>query len=294
MEPNQRNPADQYPAGVILSVPFHLIDRFRGHRLVVRSDDPRSFSDCQTGDGTERIEFLQLTDLEADPSPLLKWETVFPLDLVLAEPGREFPRLYAFAPLLDRGPVRVSVAVADGVEKAVKLAASLRFSVKIIPGQPEVEQVTRLIRLADFYLRNPTIEEPIEFFHSLFFALVNNEATTLWDILEKDPARYRWVTDDGRVADGQPWPLSDAAMTIGTGAETSADAVGCDGSPQPGLMNRYKACVECTYLRWCRGFFKYPAPDYSCEPVLPLFQHLFAAAAEFKQDLAAAPPGTGP
>lgn len=271
--------------------PAHLIDQFRGHRLVVRADDPRSFVDYLEGDGLERIEYLQLTDLEADPSPLLKWETVFPIDLVMAAPGREFPRLYPYAPLMDRGPVRVSIPVADGVEKAVKLAASLRFSVKIIPGQPEVDQVMQLIRLVDFYLRNPTIEEPIEFFHSLFFAVVNGEAVTLWDILEKDPARYRFVNDAGRVADRQPCPVSDSETTTETGAETSPDALDSGCSQRPGRMSRHKACAECTYFRWCRGFFKYPAPDYSCEAVLPLFQHLFAAAAEFEQDLSAAPPG---
>jgi len=72
--------------------------------------------------------------------------------------GQPIPPAYAFAPLLDRGPVRVSAPVAAGMEKAVKLATSLGFSVKIIPGQPEADQVMQLIRLADFYLRNPTID----------------------------------------------------------------------------------------------------------------------------------------
>ena len=139
-------------------------------------------------------------NLDADPSPLMKWEPVLPIDLVMKVPGREFPRLYAYAPLLDRGPVRVSIPAAEGVEKAVKLAASLHFSVKIIPGQPEPDQALRLLRLADFYLTNQTIAQPIEFFHGLFFAMVNNSDTTLWEILEKDPTRYFFVTYDGQVA----------------------------------------------------------------------------------------------
>lgn len=247
---------------VLLFVPVHLASRFRGHRLALRADDPRSFPECLKGDDLERIEYLQLTDLEADPAPLLRWERVFPIDLVMRAPGRELPRLYVHAPLLDRGPVRVSIPAADGMERAVKLAASLRLSVKIIPEQPNVDEVQQLIRLADFYLRNPTIEAPIEFFHSLFFAFVKEEAATLWDILEKDPARYLFVKDDGRPSERQPKEREG------------------EGS--------HSACPACPYCPWCCGFFKYPAPDYSCEMVLCLFQHLFASAEEFRRDLAAA------
>lgn len=241
----------------MIYTPVHLIEQFRGHRLVVRSDDPQSFPQHLIGDLLEQIEYLQLTDFEADPSPLMKWESVFPLDLVMPAPGREFPHLYAFAPLLDRGPVRVSITVAEGMEKAVKLAASLRFSVKIIPEQPDADQVMQLIRLADFYLKNPTIEEPVEFFHSLFFSMVNGEIATLWDILEKAPARYCYVSNDGQIATGQP------------------------------VIKPHEACADCTYRPWCLGFFKYPDPDYDCEAVFPLFDHLFKAAAELKQDLTA-------
>jgi len=285
------NETDHCPTGAILFAPIHLIDRFRSHRLVVRSNDPRSFPRYLNGGVLERVAYLQLTDLEADPSPLVKWESVIPIDLVMRAPGREFPRLYAFAPLLDRGPVRVSVPVADGMEKAVRLAASLRFSVKIIPEQPGADQVMPLIRLADFYLRNPTIEQPIEFFHGLFFALVNSEVTTLWEILEKDPTRYGFVTDEGRMADWEPCPIPDMEISAGACAETKSGAVETLHSQRQRVMDRHKTCVECTYARWCRGFFKYPAPDYPCETVFPLFEHLFAAAAEFKQDLSASNPG---
>ena len=257
---------------------------------MLRSDDPLSFSRYLNRDGMEGIAYLQLTDLNVDPSPLVKWESSIPIDLVMTAPGLEFPRLYAFAPLLERGPVRVSIPVVDGMEKAVKLAASLRFSVKIIPGQPAADQVTQLIRLADFYLRNPTIEEPIEFFHSLFFAMVNDEVATLWEILEKDPTRYCYVTDEGRIADRGPCPIPDPEMGLVTVAGIKSDTVEARDSHRKRVKSRFKACAQCICCHWCRGFFKYPAPDYSCAAVFPLFQHLFAAAEEFKQDLSASIP----
>ena len=284
--------ADYFPATKVLFTPLHFIDQFRENRLVIRSDDPRSFPEHLKGDGLERIEYLQLTDFEADPSPLVKWESVFPIDLVMMAPGREFPRLYSFARLLDRGPVRVSIPMADGIEKAVKLAASLRFSVKIIPGQPKTDQVMQLIRLADYYLKNPIIEEPIEFFHSLFFAIVKNEVTNLWEILEKDPDHYCFVSDEGRIADGEPVPLPDLGIATETGDETTSVSKGTCHLHEQGGTNRHKECAECIYYRWCRGFFKYPAPDYSCAAIFPLFEHLFAAATEFKQDMSASSPET--
>lgn len=251
------NPDCHCPAGAIINTPVHLIERYRGHRLVVRSDDPQSFPQHLTGDLLKQIEYLQLTDFEADPSPLMKWKSVFPLDLMMTVPEREYPHLYTFASLLDRGPVRVSIPVVVGMEKAVKLAASLRFRINIIPERPDADQVMELIRLAEFYLKNPTIEESIEFFHSLFFSMVKGEIATLWDILEKDPARYCHIDDDGQVSTGHP------------------------------VIKQQEACADCLYRHWCLGFFKYPDPDYDCEVVFRLFDHLLKAAAELKQDLSA-------
>jgi hypothetical protein len=288
------NPTNHSPAGAILFLPVHLTEQFRRHRLVVRSSDPHSFPKYLKGEGSERIEYIQLTDLEADPSPLVKWAKIFPIDLVMTVPVREYPRLYAFAPLLDRGPVRISIPVAEGMEKAVRLAASLHFSIKIIPQQPDVDQVKQLIRLTDFYLRNPTIEEPIEFFHSLFLGIVNSEVITLWEILEKTPARYGFVTDDGRIVDSQNCPITNAEMNPETGSEKNSDTATIRHSSRQRVMSRLKECGECPYRQWCRGFFKYPAPDYSCAKVFPLFQHVFAAAAEFKNDLAESISGAPP
>jgi hypothetical protein len=275
----------------MLFAPVQLAEKFPGHRLVARSDDPRSFQVHLDGDAIERIEYLQLTNLDADPSLLLKWETVLPIDLVMKTPAREFPRLYDYARLLDRGPVRVSIPVAQGFDKAVKLAASLHFSVKIIPGQPEPEQVKHLMRLADFYLKNPTIEKPIEFFHSLFFAMVNNSDTTLWEILEKDPDRYCFVEDNGHTTAREPLQIPAFEIRTEKEAAITSGRMESHHSQKQVVINRHRACAACTYFQWCRGFFKYPVADYSCTVIFPLFAHLSSAAAELKQDLSASVPG---
>jgi len=281
------NRATHLPAGAMVFAPVQLAEKFPHHKLVARSDDPCSFQDHLDGNDIKRVEYLQLTNLDADPSPLFEWESVLPIDLVMKKPGQEFPRLYSFVPLLDRRPVRVSIPVAEGAEKAVKLAASLRFSVKIMSGQPGAGDVKILIRLADFYLKNPTIEVPIEFFHTLFFAMVNDTPTNLWEILEKDPSRFCLISDSGQIAsDSCQLPIPETYL--GMTAERSEK----NHDPQSQtIMDRCRSCPDCTYFQWCRGFFKYPAADYSCMTVFPLFEYLFSAADELGQDMSASIPG---
>ena len=120
--------------GATVNVPVHLVDNFPENLLVVRSGALGALVERIDDVLGERIDYVQLTDLDADPSPFIRWKQTFALDLTMTAPGRQFSRLYAFAPLLDRGPVRVQIPAVDGVRKAVKLASSLRFSVAIVPG----------------------------------------------------------------------------------------------------------------------------------------------------------------
>ncbi len=264
--------------GATVNVPVHLVDNFPENLLVVRSGAPCALVERIDDVLGERIDYVQLTDLDADPSPLIRWKQTFALDLTMTAPGRQFSRLYAFAPLLDRGPVRVQIPAVDGMRKAVKLAASLRFSVAIVPGQPNEAILPRLIELADFYLRNPAIEEPVEFFHSLFFAFVNGEKTTLWDILEKNPARFCHVEDDGSVAPPPKpvfWPK-----------RQEFNAEDGDSHRRPSVAGNRIDCQECRFFPNCVGFFKHPDPGYTCLSIHPLLEHLEKAAFELKQDLA--------
>ena len=264
--------------GAAVNVPVHLAANFPENLLVVRSGSPGALVERIDDDLGEQIDYVQLTDLDADPSPLIRWKQTFALDLTMSEPDRQFSRLYAFAPLLDRGPVRVRIPAVDGVRKAVKLAASLRFSVAIVPGQPDEAILPRLIELADFYLRNPAIQEPVEFFHSLFFAFVNGEKTTLWDILEKNPERFCYVEDDGSVAPPPKpvfWP-----------ERQEFRAANGDFPRRPSVAENRIDCQECRFFPNCAGFFKHPNPEYACLSIYPLLEHLEKAAFELKQDLA--------
>jgi hypothetical protein len=55
------------PAGAMLFAPVQMAEKFPGHRLVARSGDPSSFQELLGADGLKRVEYLQLTNLDADP-----------------------------------------------------------------------------------------------------------------------------------------------------------------------------------------------------------------------------------
>ena len=86
--------------------------------------------------------------------------------------------------------VRVTMPAAPGFLKAIKLAASLRLPVRVIPGQPTPEVLAELMEALEFYLHEPVVEMPVEFFHSLLMTLGRAEKGSLWMILEEDPAAF--------------------------------------------------------------------------------------------------------
>lgn len=178
-----------------------------------------------------------------------------PLDVVLDDPASEFSSLYRLVDVRNSRPVRVTIAARPGFMKALRLAVSLSLPVRLLPGQPDAALLAELHDAADFYLRDPMVEVPIEFFHSLLAAFFEPETATLWDFLEQSP-----------------------------------DTVSPDDDPVSAHLSRLVASGgECTTCRWqavCAGYFKHPDPAYDCAGVKQLFTTLEAAAEEIKCDLA--------
>ena len=89
------------------------------------------------------------------------------LDVLLADPASEFSDLYRLVDVRAVRPVRVSMPALAGFSKAVRLAAALGLSVRLLPGQPTPEVLNELAETLTFYLRDPMVEAPVEFFHSV-------------------------------------------------------------------------------------------------------------------------------
>src|ERR1700736_1512540 len=120
-----------------------------------------------------------------------------PLDVILANPASEFSDLYRLVDVCAVRDVRVSMPAAPGFLKAVKLATSLRLPVRVLPGQPTPEALAELTEALEFYLHEPVVEVPVEFFHSLLATVCGADTGSLWMILEEDPAAFLHYDAEG-------------------------------------------------------------------------------------------------
>ncbi len=202
-----------------------------------------------------------------DPLPGLKWLQVegllgdsdawmeaahsgsdVSLDLILANPSSDFSDLYKLVDLSAVHDMRVTIQAGPGLLKAVKLAAALRLPIRVLPGQPKAEVLAELKEVLNFYLHEPAVEAPVEFFHSLLASSHGADTGSMWMILEEDPAAYLQYDINGQAK----LPRSGSFRLV-------------ENSPAEFVENHLKSLLEegaeCANCRWqqsCRGYFKWP------------------------------------
>jgi hypothetical protein len=230
-----------------------------------------------------------------DPLPGLKWLQVegmlgdsdawtetahsdsdVSLDVVLSDPTSEFSDLYKLVDACAVHDCRVTILARPGLLKAVKLAAALALPVRVLPGQPTAEVVAELKEVLDLYLHAPTVEAPVEFFHSLLASTYGADTGSLWMILEEDPAAFVQYDINGQ-------PRVPRYNSLESVEISSADFV---EHHLKSLVEQGAECATCPWQQPCRGYFKWPDPAYSCEGVKELFSIIQAAADEIGRDLA--------
>ena len=199
-----------------------------------------------------------------------------PLDVMLSDPASEFSDLYRLVDACAAREVRVTVPAAPGLAKVVRLAAALRLPVRVLPGQPAAEVLEELHEALEFYLHEPMVETPVEFFHSLLGTMSGGDATSLWTILEEDPEAFQLFDAGGqarlpRAADSGP-----VAMAGGGFVETHLNRLIAQGAE----------CATCPWQQLCRGYFKWPDSLYSCEGIKRLFSSIQSAGDEIRKELA--------
>jgi hypothetical protein len=251
----------------------------QGQRLIVRVREPAALVTALTDAQLERIVGARLLSLAVDSEPLNAWAPGLPVDLVMTDPGAEFPLLYRHAELLDHHPARVIVPVRPGFAKAVKVAISLHFAVWLEPGQPDPALIEELIEVMAFYLRQSTVAQPVEFFHSALLGFYHDDPMPLWVVLDTDPRYLRVVADDG--VESLPGRLTGVAATVAADADL--------GEWIARVLATADECRSCEFLASCGGYFKWPRRDYDCAGVKRLFGLLRDAAAELHRDLDSAP-----
>jgi hypothetical protein len=231
----------------------------------------------QSPEGLQWIEVEGLLDnLEAWRPATQPSASQVPLDIILTKPASEFANLYRLVDVSARRELRVSMPAVPGFFKAVKLAASLRLPIRLLPGQPTPEGLSELTEALEFYLHGPMVEAPLEFFHSLLATAAGADNGSLWMILEEDPVAFQRYDDEGR----QQLPRPDGIGAAETFSESFVE------NRLRTLLDQGAECASCRWQQVCRGYFKWPDPAYSCEGVKELFSRLDEAADEIEQDLA--------
>ncbi|HSO81510.1 hypothetical protein [Thiocapsa sp.] len=251
----------------VVIIPGVLFSSFPDRPVILGTGDPAEPRALFGSETPANLAFIRLTDLAGDPAPLADWGDGIPLDLLMGDPATELPLLYRCTVLSVRHPVRVTVPFRPGLARAVKLALSLGFSVRLHGHQPSPEAVAEARQALAEYLHNPTVSQPVEPFHTLLIAFLQETPVALWSLLERDPAEVRVLDERGEPVPGQG-PESVAAF-------------------REALLAAGGECCGCSYLSRCDGYFKWPHSDYSCTGVKRLFADVEAAADELRADLAA-------
>jgi hypothetical protein len=183
--------------GLVYNIPAKLIENYRGHEVILRSSSPGEIAYSLWQSDPLVVRFIQLLAPFDDTSVLERSVEELPIEIVL-EDLNQFELLYDFTNLLDSHPLRVTIPVARGFSKAVKLAVSLDYAVKLQVGQPEKFLRLELESVRDVYLRRNYVRQPIEFFQSLLLSFYREEKISLWEVAEENSTQIRYITDDGR------------------------------------------------------------------------------------------------
>lgn len=271
---------------IVYNIPIDLIEAYRGRQLIVRVSEPETLVGLLTEEDIQNLHFVQILTLLADVEALSGWGIGVPIDLVMYEPWFEFAKLYNFAKLLDKHPVRVTIPARVGVERAVKIAGSLNFAVKLAIGQPTREELDELFGVMEMFLHQATFTRPVEFFQGSMQYFLHGGSRSVWQILEEDPSQTRFITADGDENVGSRFTGIDLAI--------AGDIANFVDEFESGLMNGGRECSACEFRPHCRGYFKWPDREYRCDGgIKEIFARLREAAGELREDLAVFAKATG-
>jgi hypothetical protein len=235
--------------------------------VIVRSRDELVRWLCDPPDG---LQWLQVEGLLGDREAwALAAQNVsdVPLDVILAAPAAEFSDLYCLVEVSAARDVRVSMPAVPGFLKAVRLAASLGLPIRLFASQPSAETIAEIAAALDFYLHDPVVEAPVEFFHAVLAWMLGAPTASLWRIVEEDPAVFRHYDAGGRFRGPRA-------------VQTSRQETSAPDFVQAHLARLVAGGAECATCRWqpvCQGYFKWPYPGYSCQGVKQLFSTIRAA-----------------
>lgn len=225
-------------------------------------------------EATTAVQWIQVEGLLDQPTAwtdAARVKSDVALDVVMSDPLAEYPMLYRLVDVSNTRAVRVTIPVRKGFLKALRLASALHLPARLLPTQPDEEELQELMEAVDFYLHDPMVEAPIEFFHSVIGWRIGETPTDLWLALERDPAVFPHFDEAGNPV----LPSQRAEVLANAFVKDHVDRLERDKSE----------CLTCAWNGFCRGYFKLPDPAYSCEGVIKALDQLGAAASEIAAEI---------
>jgi hypothetical protein len=262
---------------LVYNIPAKQIESYRDRNVILRSSTPGEIAAALSTGDIARVRFIKLLNTPEDTAELEVCGEGIPIEIVLRHPAKEFTLLYDYTNLIDTHPVRVAIPVLPGFSKAVRLAVSLNFAVKLEMSQPDSFVIKELEDVLGFYLHGTNVRQPIDPFQTLLLSFYRHEPLLLWEIAEEDPLQVRYITNDGEETISKRF----------AGARLEGDVADFLKSHSQKLLSEKRQCHECEFFNRCEGFFKWPDKSYDCAGINRLLTTLVNAADEVTEDLAA-------
>jgi hypothetical protein len=135
--------------------------------------------------------------------------------------------------------------------------------------------------VAELYLTGALLETPIEPFHTLLQAIVEQNGETLWSIEDERVGVDFAVDASGRVALSRRW--HDRGVVYGQDDGpweelTASPTMGAHLTHAESLFRDFSPCVTCRHFTCCAGFLRAVDDDYPCDGWLAAFDRLVEAA----------------
>jgi hypothetical protein len=271
---------------ILVSIPARLAAEIDCENLVVRSDNCEEIVAAYKTLG-ERIKEVELEGLGADLHIL----SALPLGLsvrVKLHP-KDAPDLYTNTWLSDRFSLEALMDVDTGLLQGVKIAASAMVPVTL--NLEELSDAEELMSVLNYYLHDPHVQVPVDFYHSMITAYLRGSTVALPDLYTESAAHFIYVDKSGNVSASAR--LARAGRFLG---KFSGGLQIDEGSElYQNLMNRKKdlvlsgsKCVSCEQFDLCEGYLRFVDANFDCDPLIEVFGEIKTKAKEIADDLAMA------
>jgi hypothetical protein len=271
------------PNSIIVSAPARLTGNIDSDAVIIRSSSCEELVVAQNR-YQDKVKAGELEVLEADVSPLSSLPVGFPL--VLRLKPLQASLLYTSTWLCDRFPIAVTMAIDSGLLNAVKIVTSAQAHVAV--DLDDVRDPGELMAVLDYYLHEPHLSVPIEFFHTLFSACVQNEPFSLADMYAEEPDRFLYLDDSGRLTASARF----AAAGKFFGELADGLMVGQESPLLQEIRNRKKnlflsgsACASCEVFDVCCGYLRFVTTEFDCIPFVEVMQEIKVRAREMAEDI---------